>query len=52
MMKETMSAWTDLALSLKAVSDHDQPDFSEVEAKLDSLEKRETAYHKTALTLE
>lgn len=52
MMKETMSAWTGLALSLKAVSNHDKPDFSDVEKKLDSLEKREVSYHKTALTLE
>ncbi len=51
MMKETMSAWSDLAISLKTVSDDDQPDFSEVEKKLDLLIKRESSYHQTALTL-
>ncbi|MBA4367516.1 MAG: hypothetical protein C0403_07745 [Desulfobacterium sp.] len=51
MMKETMSAWTDLAISLKAASDNDQPDFSEVEKKLVLLIKRESFYHQTALNL-
>lgn len=45
------AAWTSLATSLKAVSDDDQPNFSEVEEKLDILIKRESSYHQTALNL-
>lgn len=50
-MREIGHAWTELALSLKHVSEQTMPDFSAVLEQLKNVRKLEAAYHREAIEL-
>jgi hypothetical protein len=50
-MREIGNAWTELALSLKYVSEQTMPDFSTVLEQLKNVRKLEAAYHREAIEL-
>jgi hypothetical protein len=51
-MEQTAVAWTALAEALKAASEKESPDFSDVGNRLRQVRECETAYHEAAVRLE
>ncbi|MEW6079279.1 MAG: BtrH N-terminal domain-containing protein [Thermodesulfobacteriota bacterium] len=51
-MEQTALAWTALAAALKASSEKEAPDFSEVNERLSQVRECEAAYHESAVRLQ